>query len=366
LVLGFLSGRYGKLLAAEPSKAAWQTEWEKTVKAAEQEGQLNFYSNGGTDGTLVDFQKRFPNIKVVLAPGRGGQVVSRLMAERRGGKYIADVIKLGTGSAVSIYRSRPVPMQPLDSSFVLPEVTDKSKWWQGKHHYVDSEGKYIFSPCISQHIDLVSYNTELVKPTEIHSYWDILNPRWKGKIVSLDPRSSGGREGGRLIYYHPELGPQFFKRLLNETDIALSQDPRQAVDWLAQGKFAFLLLTSPRELMTAKEKGLPVNILDPRNLKESPVLETAASNMSLMDKAPHPNAAKVFVNWLFSREGQISFQKSQGACDSARIDIPKDDVPPIHRRREGVKYFRVWDLEWMDVDEVRKFIDESLKEPQKG
>lgn len=366
LVLRFLFGRYGELLAAEPSKAAWQAEWEKTVKAAEQEGQLNFYSNGGTDGTLVDFQKRFPNIKVVLAPGRGGQVVSRLMAERRGGKYIADVIKLGTGSAVSIYRSRPVSMQPLDSSFVLPEVTDKSKWWQGKHHYVDPEGKYIFSPCISQHIDLVSYNTELVKPTEIHSYWDILNPRWKGKIVSLDPRSSGGREGGRLIYYHPELGPQFFKRLLSETDIALSQDPRQAVDWLAQGKFAFLLLTSPRELTTAKEKGLPVNILDPRNLKESPVLETAASNMSLMDKAPHPNAAKVFVNWLFSREGQISFQKSQGACDSARIDIPKDDVPPIHRRREGVKYFRVWDLEWMDVDEVRKFIDESLKEPQKG
>ena len=277
LVLAFLSGGYGKLLAAEPSKAAWQAEWEKTVKAAEQEGQLSFYSNGGTDGTLVDFQKRFPNIKVVLAPGRGGQVVLRLMAERRGGKYIADVIKVGTGSAVSIYRSRPVSMQPMDSSFVLPEVTDKSKWWQGKHHYVDPEGKYIFSPCISQHIDLVSYNTELVKPTEIHSYWDILNPRWKGKIVSLDPRSSGGREGGRLIYYHPELGPQFFKRLLTETDIALSQDPRQAVDWLAQGKFAFLLLTSPRELMTAKEKGLPVNILDPRNLKESPVLETAAS-----------------------------------------------------------------------------------------
>jgi len=58
-----------------------------------------------------------------------------------------------------------------------------------------------------------------------------------------------------------------------------------------------------------------------------------------MDKAPHANAAKVFVNWLLSREGQISFQQSQGACDSARIDIPKEDVPPIHRRREGVKYF---------------------------
>jgi len=110
----------------------------------------------------------------------------------------------------------------------------------------------------------------------------------------MDPRSSGGREGGRLIYYHPELGPQFFKRLLSETDIVLSQDPRQAVDWLAQGKFAFLLLASPRELMTAKEKGLPVNILDPRNVKESPVLETAASNMSLMDKAPPSQCGESF------------------------------------------------------------------------
>jgi len=127
VVLGFLFGIDGKLWAAEPPIAAWQGDWEKTVKAAEQEGQLNFYSNGGTDGALADFQKRFPNIKVVLAPGRGGQVVSRLMAERRGGKYIADVIKVGTGSAVSIFRSRPVPMQPIDSTFVLPEVTDKIK-----------------------------------------------------------------------------------------------------------------------------------------------------------------------------------------------------------------------------------------------
>ena len=85
-----------------------------------------------------------------------------------------------------------------------------------------------------------------------------------------------------------------------------------------------------------------------------------------MDRPANPNAAKVFINWLLSREGQISFQKSQGSCDSARIDIPKEDVPPISRRSDGVQYFRLWDLEWMEGDVVRKFIDESLKEPQKG
>jgi ABC-type Fe3+ transport system substrate-binding protein len=95
-------------------------------------------------------------------------------------------------------------------------------------------------------------------------------------------------------------------------DLVLSQDPRQAVDWLAQGKFAFLLFTSPREVLRAKEKKLPVDILDPRHMKESAVVETAASSLLLMDRPANPNAAKVFINWLLAREGQISFQKSQG------------------------------------------------------
>jgi len=343
--------------SANPS----QEEWTRTLKAAEQEGQLVLYANEGIEGSIQDFQKRFPKLKVVLISGRSGQLVTRLMAERRAGKYLADVAKLGTGSASSLYRARPFPVQPVDSQLFLSEVTDKSKWWQGKHQYADPEGKYILSPCVSVHIDLVSYNTELVKPGDLRSYGDILNPKWKGKVGSMDPRAAGGREGGRLIYYHPDLGPQFFRRLLTETDLVLSQDPRQAVDWLAQGKLAFLLFTSPREILRAREQKLPVDILDPRRVKEAPVVETAASSFMLMDKPANPSAARLFLNWLMSREGQISFQKSQGNCDSARLDISKEDVPLLSRRKDGVQYFRLWDTEWMDVDEVQKFIDASLK-----
>jgi len=350
------------------SRASWaasvntsQEEWDRTVKAAEKEGQVVLYANEGIEGSIHDFQKRFPRVKVVLVSGRSGQLVTRLMAERRAGKYLADVAKLGTGSASSLYRARPFPLQPVEGSLFLSEVTDKSKWWQGKQQYADPEGKYILSPCVSVHIDLVSDNTELVKPADVTSEGDILNPKWKGKIGSMDPRAAGGREGARLIYYHPDLGPQFFRRLLTETDLVLSHDPRQAVDWLAQGKLAFLLFTSPREVLRAKEQKLPVDILDPRRMKEAPVVETAASSFMFMDKPANPNAARLFLNWLMSREGQISFQKSQGSCDSARLDIPKDDVPPLSRRKDGVQYFRLWDTEWMDVDEVQKFIDASLK-----
>lgn len=340
---------------------ASREEWNRTIRAAEKEGQLVLYANEGIEGSIEDFQKRFPGVKVVLVSGRSGQLVTRLMAERRAGKFIADVAKLGTGSASSLYRAQPFPLQPVEGQLFLSEVTDKSKWWQEKHQYADPEGKYILSPCVSVHIDLASYNTELVKAAELTSYWDLLNPKWKGRIGSMDPRAAGGREGGRLLYYHPELGPKFLRRLLTETDLILSKDPRQGVDWLANGKLAFLLLTSPREVLRAKEQKLPVDILDPRRLKEAPVVETAASSFSLMDKPANPNAARLFLNWLMSRDGQISFQKSQGSCDSARLDIPKDDVPPLSRRKEGAQYFRLWDTEWMDSDEVQKFIEASLR-----
>jgi hypothetical protein len=85
------------LWAAEPPKAAWQVEWEKTVKAAEQEGQLTLYSNEGIEGSLKDFQSKFPKVKVVLVSGRAGQLVTRLMAERRADKHLGDLSKLGIG-----------------------------------------------------------------------------------------------------------------------------------------------------------------------------------------------------------------------------------------------------------------------------
>jgi iron(III) transport system substrate-binding protein len=272
-IVAFFSTLLALFYANPASQAATvdasREQWNRTIQAAEKEGQLVLYSNEGIEGSIEDFQKRFSKVKVVLVSGRSGQLVTRLMAERRAGKFLADITKLGTGSASSLYRAQPFPLQAIDGQLFLSEVTDKSKWWNGRHQYADPEGKYILSPCVSVHIDLASYNTELVNAAELTSYWDLLNPRWKGRIGSMDPRAAGGREGGRLLYYHPELGPQFFRRLLTETDLILSKDPRQAVDWLANGKLAFLLLTSPREVLRAKEQKLPVDILDPRRLKEA-------------------------------------------------------------------------------------------------
>jgi iron(III) transport system substrate-binding protein len=339
------------------AKPAWQGEWEKSIQEAEKEGAVTFYSNSGY-GFVNDFQERFPKIKVNVVEARAGELISRIMTERRADKYVLDIAKLGNTSSYTLYQSKA--LQPISSTFLLPEVRDESKWWQGKHQYADPEGKYIFVPFGSVYIQMVSYNSDLVRPFEFKSYWHVLDARWRGKIAVIDPRGPGAREGARLVYYHPELGPKFLTRLMSEMEVTLSRDYRQAVDWLAQGKFAFLFFCSSREVLEAKEKGLPVNILNPSMMKESGGLDAGASTFVLMDKPAHPNAAKVFVNWFLSRDGQIAAQKNDDKYDSLRIDIPKGEIMPLHRRVEGAKYLLLWTPEWMDMKPVSGLVDEIL------
>ena len=70
-------------------------------------------------------------------------------------------------------------------------------------------------------------------------------------------------------------------------------------------------------------KGLPVAIVDPRLLKEGTGLSSSSSGLGLFNRAPHPNAAKVYINWLLSKEGQTEFAVASGYI-SSRLDVPTD------------------------------------------
>ncbi|HEY7220463.1 MAG TPA: hypothetical protein VH985_18920, partial [Candidatus Binatia bacterium] len=118
-------------------KASWQEEWDRTVKAAEQEGQVVLYSLSEIGDAIAHsgFQKKFPKIKISVASARGGEHISRIMAERRAGKFLADIGNLGNTSPYTLYKSKT--LDPIVSAFILPEVKDESKWWQGKQQFID-------------------------------------------------------------------------------------------------------------------------------------------------------------------------------------------------------------------------------------
>lgn len=343
--------------------ADWRLEWNRTVEAGKKEGQVNVYATLGPHLFIDEFQKAYPAIKVVGVFGRSSDLVQRMMAERRAGRYVTDV-RIGGGGRDLIKLITTKVADPVKPQLLLPEVLDESKWWEGRHRYADPDGQYFFVFVGAPQPGSISYNTKIVDPKEFSSFWDFLNPKWKGKMEARDPRATGPGGGAlRFIYHNPDLGPKFIRRLFSEMDITVTRDERQATDWLARGRFAICFFC--RGIPVARRQGLPVEAFG--TLKEGAGLTSEGGMVSLANRPPHPNSARLFINWLLSREGQITYQrhsaKAEGSApDSLRIDIPKDQVPPEELRREGVRYIDVDDPERRDMAPIFKVLEEALSE----
>src|SRR5246127_1572998 len=176
IVLHLLAG-CGVVGAAEP-KPPWQIEWEKTLKAAESEGEVAVYVVDYPQFTVERFQKAYPKIKISLVDGPSGpNLSSRLMAERRAGKYQADLFITGQGTHVSVLYPAKA-LAPMSPAFILPEIKDESKWFKGKHRFIDPESNRSF--VFQGHRGLyISYNTQRAKAEDIRSWWDLTQSKWK-------------------------------------------------------------------------------------------------------------------------------------------------------------------------------------------
>jgi iron(III) transport system substrate-binding protein len=332
-------------LSAEASPG-WKVAWEQTVEAAKKEGQISVYGSDTFELFLKSaFQKKYPEIKISFVGGRAPVVGPKLITERRAGKYLADVILTGPGTPYRIlYKNKA--LDPIGPALILPEVVDESRWWQGRHHYVDAENKYIFIYEATVQSGDIAYNTQLVQPEDLKSYWDLLEPKWRGKIVAMDPKVSGAVSRGiRFFYFQTELGPNFITRLFGETDLTLARDFTQMLDWLAAGKFSLGIFVGSTETAKAISQGLPLKEFSPGQFKEGAAVSPFNGTMSLINRAPHPNAAKVLINWLLSREGQAAVQQhlaSEGNIrESLREDISKDIIPAPQRRDPRMKYVMI-------------------------
>ena len=280
LIVGFI---FVLLVTPTKTSASWQAEWDQTLEAAKKEGQVNVFSGPAAGLTILQagvFQKRFPDIKLVGIVGRNP--VNRILAERRAGKPFADVIIGGARTTYQLYRGKA--LDPLQDSIIFPEIRDQSLWWKGKHHYIDPERKYILALIGIPDTGNLAYNPKVVNLEEIRSYWDILAPRWKGKLSARDIRIPGvGATSTRIFYYNPKLGPEFVRKLFGEMDITLFRDGAQGVNWLASGKFPICFFCTSSEIARAKKQGLPINEFPV--LKEGAGFTFATGNVSMGNRA---------------------------------------------------------------------------------
>ena len=342
------------------------SDWVKLIAAARKEGKVNIflYQRENIEASVKAFEKKYPEIQVVTASTPAAETGPRIMAERRAGKFLWDICICGPTTPFAVLYSAKA-LDPIKSALMLPEVLDQTKWWEGKHHYMDPDGSYIFVFLGSLDMPNVFYNKNLVEPKEFKSYWNLTQSKWRGKIVALDPRQPGRpRVGARVLYHIPDLGEKFLTRLFTEMDVALSREDRQALDWLAVGKYSLCLFCGNAE--AARAQGLPVEEFEVYRWKETPAISSGSNGtLALMNQAPHPNAARVFINWLLSREGQASFQKIMNSSDlvveSMRVDIAKDPVPAAQRRVANMTYIIMDTTERSNQEPVNKLLKEIIK-----
>jgi iron(III) transport system substrate-binding protein len=311
---------FGVLISApavngQQSKTPSSAEWDKLVDAARKEGKVTVSLPASAEMKKQieeQFKKRY-GIEVETFTSRGSTAVRRMADEFKAGVRSFDLHIGGSSSIVSGMLDEGI-LDPIEPWLTLPEVKDPKQWWGG-HLWVDNAKRfvYMFQAYLSE---VIWYNTELVKPAEIRSLDDFLNPKWKGKIGYLDPRTPGAGDSTWSFLWKVK-GEDYLKRLVAQ-DLYLGRDQRILAESLAKGRVAVMIGNSYYSYLPFIKAGLPIKTLP--TLKEGNYGTGGSGNLAIIKAPARPNSTKVFVNWLLGREGQEIVSRALGQA-TRRLDV---------------------------------------------
>lgn len=322
----------------------WEREWNEILAAAKKEGRVVVAGSPDPvmrNDILPKFMSRF-GIPVEFIAGRSSQIVARVGTERAAGIYSIDLYLSGPDTtANTLYGEKLVdPLRPL---LILPEVVDGAKWKKGKPWFVDPEERYVLRP-FSTVSELLHINTDFVKPEEVRSSKDLLNPKWKGKMATEDATTTGAGANQAARYYN-QLGEEFVRKLYVEQKAVNTRERRQLTDWLVRGTYPICLTCREDDLRSLRKEGF--KILEYFELSDVPAsINGSPWMLTVANKAPHANAARVFANWIVSKEGLEAYSRGYGGA-TLRTDVDESFLNPKTLPRAGVNYFDDTDWKWI-------------------
>ena len=333
-------------LVPAPLKAgSADQEWAKLVAAAKQEGRVVIAAGGQPSRNyrplLGVFQKKF-GVKAEMSTGSASSTVNRVLAERRVGRFTIDVglIAHNTSQRRLVPAGALIPVE----SLLIPEVTDKSHWLGKRYWYADQDQKYVFLYTGRPEGNWrFWYNTKKISKKEIatiKTLADFFDPKWGGKMASLGIGDPSGLAGLIHLYVAPDAGPDWVRRYIFETDVTYVENRRVLETWLTRGRFPLQFPSSSSEvLLELEEAGLPIKQGKIPMQLPGMRLGGSACCLEAFGRSPHPNAAKLFLNWFLSKEGQAEVNKIEGfTVASLREDVEFGNVHADARRPRGIKY----------------------------
>ena len=288
-----------------------QSQPTDVVEGAKKEGQLVFYSGipiPDAQAILSALERKYPFIKTTFYRSTGPALVSRIQTEQRAGSHIWDVMN-STGFE---------PYVLLEQGYFAKHDSPERKFFSEGHK--DSEGYWATmytSPMI------VSYNMRLVSSAELpKDYFELLQPKWKGRL-GLDSSDFEWYANLRKIWGAEKA--QKFLEGLKRQEVRLVQGRALLTELLTGGEIAILVNNFLQNAIEAKRKGSPVEVL-----AFDPVV-SAAGLVGINKLAPHANAAKLFIDFVLSKEGQDLIVKTDRS--SVRKDVAGNPIDMIKNVR---------------------------------
>ncbi|MDB5729382.1 MAG: hypothetical protein JWQ00_2587 [Noviherbaspirillum sp.] len=346
--------------ASEAQNPNAQKQWEETIAAAKKEGKV--VVTGPPDPQVrqmvpAAFKARY-GINVEYLGIRTSDIASRLRSERSAGMYTIDVVLGGIQTmATGFYREKT--LEPLKPLLIMPEVVDASKWKAGKLPFVDPEQQYILR-LFSSVTPSFYINTDVVKPGEISKASDLLDPKWRGKISAEDATLSGSGSAQAARYYL-QLGEDFVKKLYIDQKPVISRERRQLTDWLVRGTYPIALNADEDEVERLRQEGMPVAAV--YALPDLPGgTNTGEGQLGVFKNAPNPNAAKLFANWIASKEGLETYARARGRSPTRNDTAERSFLPAASIPRPGETYFDTadWELTVTKKEKIRARMKELL------
>lgn len=263
------------------------------VAAARQEKEVVWYTVQTIPQLvrpLVDAFEAKYGVTVSYVRANSSDVALRIENEAKGGRVLADVFD-GTGTLPPLKRDNLVLAWVPDFTRTWPkEVTDPDAYWVATNYFVNT----------------IAINTELVPPAaEPHHWSDLLDPQWRGRMAwGSSPSSSAGPGFIALILkdYGEEKGIAYLAALARQDIAGIPVAARQVLDQVIAGEYAIGIMMFNHHAVISAGLGAPV-----KWLPFSPSLVTV-NTVSVLKDAPHPNAAKLFVDFMMSEEGQAIFR----------------------------------------------------------
>ena len=327
------------LLVAPSSPHAQSTspEWDGTVFAAEKEGSVVINMPAGNalrDFLASEWPKAFPKITLTTNSIDEGTWIARVRLERQSGKYLWDAAM--SGSVTSYTMKNDGFTVPIVPALILADVKDAKTWggwdrvlWDNEHQSVMATQNFLKMPF---------YNAKLLPPEKVKAEGAkvFLDPILKKKVIWNDPLIPGSGETFALVM-RKLLGDDGLKTFIDE-QVVFTANMMDLVDKMARGQYAMSLGPSMDALLKRyKDAGLDFDI---RPLGNTPDLgaysNSGGSNLVLMKDAPHPNAMRVFVNWMLSKDVATRLAKAQNQ-DTNRADVPSQ-LPANEQALPGTQY----------------------------